>query len=179
MYFGAVGGPDFVFPKWKRPDKVNGDEEIYNSMKTTSTYHMLLFLNYSQKKFDAINSEFQSKSFRLHRLYTTNCGDVKTFLGCFFKNDLLSSKALSTVNPSHPNFSKNLHKFILEADTRQCLWKRPWKIMKRNQTVECSSHSLRLRYIRGSHYRNTILLLWCKLWSLMKQQMPTGNLSHS
>lgn len=103
MYFGAVGGPDFVFPE--RPDKVNGDAEIYNSMKTT-TYHMLLFLNYIQKKVDAINSEFQSKSFRLHRLYTTNCGECQNILGMLFKNDLLSSKALSTVNPSHPNFSK-------------------------------------------------------------------------
>ena len=52
-------------------DEVDGATKILQTMKTPGTKRMLLFLSNVLAKVNRLNVEFQSESFRLHKLYAS------------------------------------------------------------------------------------------------------------
>lgn len=75
-------------------DKVDGASEIYKVMTAAGTKHMLLFLNIILKKVDEMNIEFQTESFRMHKLYKTICSVYRNILAMFIKDEILVREQL-------------------------------------------------------------------------------------
>ena len=71
-------------------DKVDGATKILQTIKTPGTKHMLLFLSNVLDKVNRLNLEFQSESFRLHKLYASVAGDYRFIVRMFVKDNFFA-----------------------------------------------------------------------------------------
>lgn len=62
----------FLFQAEAKTDKIDGAEQILNTMNAPGTKHMLAFLNYVTQKVDRMNLEFQLEHFRLSTFFFKN-----------------------------------------------------------------------------------------------------------
>lgn len=69
---------------------------------------MLLFLNNILKKVDEMNIEFQTESFRMHKLYKAICSMYRNIMATFIKDGILVSEKLSTIDPTDSKNYKDL-----------------------------------------------------------------------
>lgn len=83
--------------------------QIYKTMTTPGTKHLLLFLNYVLSKVDKMNIEFQSQYFRLSTLYSTISGEYRSILALFVKEEVLEEQKLRNINVHDTAVHKKVH----------------------------------------------------------------------
>jgi len=82
-------------------DKIDGAHQIYKTMTTSGTKHMMLFLNYIVPKIDTLNLEFQSESFRLHRVFASIRDGYREILSMFVREGVMESADLAEIDPTN------------------------------------------------------------------------------
>ena len=87
------------FQSESRNDKVDGASKIYKLLVARGTKHMLCFLQYVLSKVNALNLEFQSEQFRLHKLHSMVSTEYKIILSVFTKEEVFMQMDLSNINP--------------------------------------------------------------------------------
>ena len=73
------------FQSESRNDKVDGASKIYKLLVARGTKHMLCFLQYVLSKVNALNLEFQSEQFGLHKLHSMVSTEYKIILSFSLK----------------------------------------------------------------------------------------------
>lgn len=116
---------DLLFQSESQTDKVDCAGSIYNTMRTAGTKHMLLFLGYVLKKVNVMNLEFQSQQFRLHKVFVTVCDEYRCLLGMFVRGDILTSRALSAIDPRDTSVHKAIADIELGGRCESMLMKQP------------------------------------------------------
>ncbi|KAK3871728.1 hypothetical protein Pcinc_023144 [Petrolisthes cinctipes] len=86
----------------------NVANEITEKMYAPGLKHMLLFLNYVLGKVEKMNTEFQSKGFRLSTLFSNVSDEYRSILGMFINDDVIHSTKLAAIDPYDENLQKSL-----------------------------------------------------------------------
>lgn len=91
-------------------DKVDGAGEIFKTMNTVGTKHMLLFVGYILSKVNVLNLEFQSQNFRLHKLHKSIISEYRFLLSLFIREEVLlhQQHILAGIDPSDEKIHKKL-----------------------------------------------------------------------
>ena len=80
--------------------------KIYILLVARGTKHMLCSLQYVLSKVNALNLEFQSEQFRLHKLHSVVSTEYKIILSFFIKEEVFTQMDLSNIDPK----DKKIHK---------------------------------------------------------------------
>ena len=113
------------FQSESKTDKVDGANEIYDTLKNRETKHMLCFLQYILQKVNKLNIEFQSEHFRLHVLFSMVSSEYKDILSFFIKEDVLNSHKISEIDPSMKENHKSISDLYLGGKAMAQLIKGP------------------------------------------------------
>ncbi|KAI8772522.1 general transcription factor ii-i repeat domain-containing protein 2 [Biomphalaria glabrata] len=113
------------FQSDSKTDKIDTSQQIYATMITRGTKHMLLFLQYILQKVNAFNTEFQSNEFRIHLLHSLISQTYCDVLSCFIDDDILLKQKLSEIDPTDTNIYKNLDDIFLGGKAMALLYQEP------------------------------------------------------
>ena len=116
---------ELFFQSESQTDKVDCAGSIYKTMRTAGTKHVLLFLGYVLKKVNVMNLEFQSQHFRLHKVFGTICDEYRCLLGMFVRGDVITSRALSAIDPRDTSVHKAIAEIELGGRCESMLVKQP------------------------------------------------------
>jgi len=92
-------------------DKVDGAANIFRVMVTPGTKHMLYSLNYVLPKINIMNRQFQSKGFRIYKVYKSIRATYREILSLFVRDDVIHAHDLTTIDPT----CKRNHRPIMEV----------------------------------------------------------------
>lgn len=81
-------------------DEIDGVDQILAMMNTVGTKHMLLFLGYILAKVSIMNNEFQSESFRMHKVYASVLQEYRFILSMFIRPEILKHHHYADIDPS-------------------------------------------------------------------------------
>ena len=87
------------FQSESRNDKVDGASKIYKLLVARGTKHRLCLLQYVFSKVNALNLEFQSEQYRLHKLHSMVSTEYKIILSFFIKEEVFTQMDLSNIDP--------------------------------------------------------------------------------
>ena len=113
------------FQSESRNDKVDGASKIYKLLVARGTKHMLCFLEYVLSKVNALNLEFQSQQFRLHKLHSMVSTEYKIILSFFIKEEVFTQMDLSNIDPKDKKIHKPIKNIYLGGRTMSLLEEEP------------------------------------------------------
>ncbi|KAK0066447.1 hypothetical protein Bpfe_003879 [Biomphalaria pfeifferi] len=115
----------FFFQSESEANKVQVSHQIYTTLTTRGTKHMLLFLQYILQKVNAFNAEFQSEEFRIHLLHSLISQSYSDILSCFIDDEIIVMHKLSEVDPTDCNLHKNYDDIFLGGKAMALLYQEP------------------------------------------------------
>ena len=95
-------------------DKVDGVRRVYDELINSGTRHMLYFLQYILQKVNALNVEFQSENFRLHRLHLMVTTEYRNILSCFVNEEIMQRVNVSDIDPINTCNHKKINDIYLD-----------------------------------------------------------------
>ena len=78
---------------------------------------MLCFHQYASSKVNALNLEFQSVQFRLHKVHSMVSTEYKIILSFFIKEEVLTQMYLSNIDPEDKKIHKPIENIYLGGRT--------------------------------------------------------------
>ncbi|KAK0066446.1 hypothetical protein Bpfe_003878 [Biomphalaria pfeifferi] len=108
-----------------KTDNVDTSLQIYSTMLTRGTKHMLLFLQYILQKVNTFNTEFQSDEFRLHLLHSLISQSYRDVLSCFIDDEVIVKHKLSEIDPCDLNIHKKHDDIFLGGKAMALLYQEP------------------------------------------------------
>ena len=95
-------------------DKVDDACELFKVLRDEETKPILIFLQYVLQKVNKMNTEFQSKHFRLHLLHSTVLSEYRNILSYFMKEEVLHTFEVDDIDINQESNYKNQATFTLE-----------------------------------------------------------------